>query len=424
MGKGSEPLRKHYGSLIIVALCVAQVIVFFGTKSISIVLVDIKDTLGISVSQVGLIAALFIGTNNFGSLFWGGITDKLGPRRPMVAAGFIFSAACVLFGLFGPHSYFAAVIIWTIAGFGSSGLQEAVIPKVVNAWFYPSDRGNALRFIMPGGPVGSMILGIILPIGVSAFGWGPAFVLIGMMSALGTLLFNFVKNKPSDIGLKPVGTPPSAVEGAASEDEEPQLGIIGLYARAFKMKITWIMGLIALFYQFYFYANSTYAVSNVRSLGYSVGETGFMVTVLALTSILLMQFWGPLSDRVGRKKTMLIALVGTTLAPWITFAVSQGSPSLPVLYLTCGLTQCFVAIAPVFMGLLSDAFPSELNATCSGIVSAFSAAGSYLGSYITGVTIDALGGSMFYYCVPVSIGALLCFGAVLLLPGRKFLQEG
>lgn len=195
----------HRGYIVCASLFVAQMLIFFGNRSVGIVLLDIQETLGITVAQVGLISALFVGINNFGSLLWGGLTDKIGPRICLLAAGSIFSIACICFGLFGGTSYPLALAIWSIAGFGTSGLQESVIPKLVNAWFAPKKRGHAMRLIMPGGPFASLLLGIFMPIGVTMWGWGPVFVVIGFVALLCTIMFTLVKSKPSDIGALPVG---------------------------------------------------------------------------------------------------------------------------------------------------------------------------------------------------------------------------
>lgn len=147
-----------------------------------------------------------------------------------------------------------------------------------------------------------------------------------------------------------------------------------------------------------------------------------MVTIMGIVAILSMQIWGPLSDRIGRKKTFMIGLVGVMIFPTLIFFVSQHNPSLFTMYVFCGLATIFMGMAPVFYALMADYFPAEINSTCSGIASAVSAIGSYTGPVLGGLLIDYTG-QMYYYCIPIVIAAIVCFFACLTLPNKIDLSK-
>lgn len=411
--------RLHYGYVIAALLFVTQIMVFVGSRSMSIALLDIQASLGVSMAEMGFIVAWYGGTANLGSVLWGGIGDKRGPRWSAIAAGLIFSVGMILCGLFGGSDYRLALVLWTIVGFGSSGLQETVIPKMLSAWFVPSKRGSALRFIMPGGPVASMILGVIMPIGIAKLGWGGMFVFLGIVSLAFTMSFVLLKVDPAEKGLKPVGY----VEGGKVATDQEEIAQPdepgrrhGFYYEALHLPITWHIGIIYALYQFYFVSNTTYYVSAIRSIGFAPEQAGLVVLATGITSVCAMQVWGPLSDRIGRKRTLQIILTCASVLPLGLFFVYQSAPAYIVLCICLLVVQffCFSG-APAFMAILSDYFPTRLNATCNGVVCGISAIGSFVAPWLGGFIIDACGAT-YFYCIPVAVGAFLCWLAVVRLP--------
>jgi len=400
----------HYGYVIVAAGFFTQVILLSSQRSLSIALVNIQETLQVSYAQVGLISSYF-GLVYAGAAFlWGWLADhaKIGPRLAITGAGACASIGLLLFGLVGGQSLNLAIATYTLVGLGCAGIYIATIPKLVSAWFVPEKRGHAMRFITPGGGITSMILGVVLPIGMVARGWQSCFIVLGIIAGVITLgFFTLLRDDPAQKGLTPVGSPPGtpvvAVPKKIKKDNN--------FRAVLKMPITWHIGIMYIIYQLGYMANSTYYVAGIKTAGYSSAQAGLAVTIAAIVSILFMQLWGPLSDRLERKTVIAIGSFGYAFFAILYYFALISGPSLIVCYILVSFMQGCFGITPVIMAALADYYPADLRGTGNGVISTMSMVGRYGGPFLAGLCIDAAGGQVAYgfifAAVVVSISAVI-----------------
>lgn len=398
----------HYGYVVVGAGFLTQVILLISMRSLSIALVNIQETLQITYAQVGLISSYFGLVYAGAAFFWGWLADRIGPRLALTGAGACASIGLLLFGLLGGQSLTMAIAAYTIVGLGCAGVFVATVPKLVSAWFVPEKRGHAMRFITPGGAITSMILGVVLPLGIASRGWQSCFVIIGIIATVVTIgFFSLLRNDPAEKGLTPVGSPPGTpVVPAPKKDKKDNS-----FAAVLKMSITWKIGIMYIIYQLGYMANSTYYVASIKRAGFSGPEAGLAVTIGAIVSILFMQVWGPLSDKIERKNVIAIGCFGYAFFAVIYYFVLLGTPNLMVCYLLISLMLGCFGITPVIMAALADYYPAALRGTGSGVISTMSMVGRYGGPFMAGLMIDAAGGKVGYgflfAAIAVSVSAIL-----------------
>ena len=132
-----------------------------------------------------------------------------------------------------------------------------------------------------------------------------------------------------------------------------------------------------------------------REFGASATTLGFLFTVYAAAQFLCAPAWGRLSDRIGRRRVMLMTIAGTALA-----LLGLGlAPSLPWLFAARALGGGFAANIGVASAYITDVTPEQDRTRWMGMLGACFGVGFVLG--------PAIGGALapFGYAVPMFAAA-------------------
>jgi EmrB/QacA subfamily drug resistance transporter len=146
-----------------------------------------------------------------------------------------------------------------------------------------------------------------------------------------------------------------------------------------------------------------------EALGFSDGDRQWIITAYALAFGSLLLFGGRLSDLFGRKRMLVIGLIGFAVAS----AVGGAAQSFGVLVGARALQGMFGALlAPAALSLLSTTFtvPDE-RLRAFGIYGAIAGAGGAFGLLLGGVLTESLSWRWTMYvnlafAVPAALGAL------------------
>lgn len=146
-----------------------------------------------------------------------------------------------------------------------------------------------------------------------------------------------------------------------------------------------------------------------REFGASGTTLGFLFTVYAAAQFLCAPAWGRLSDRIGRRRVMLLTIAGTTLA-----LLGLGfARSLVWLFVARAVGGAFAANIGIASAYITDVTPEQDRTRWMGMLGACFGVGFVLGPAIGGVLAP------FGYAVPMFAAAALAganwFHAVLSL---------
>src|SRR5208337_2447788 len=171
------------GSLLIVLLLLAisVFINYIDRGNLSIAAPMLKDELGISAAQLGVLLSAFFWTYATLHLFYGWLVDRLNVNWIFAGAFFLWSAATAATGLV--HSFAALFVLRLLLGMGESASYPSY-NKILALNFSEEHRGRANSVLASGlllGPGFGMLFGGLL---MARFGWRPFFIVLGLMSLL------------------------------------------------------------------------------------------------------------------------------------------------------------------------------------------------------------------------------------------------
>src|ERR1700676_4844681 len=182
MPTSTSPQRKSIpGALLIVLLLLAisAFINYVDRGNLSIAAPMLKDELGISALQLGVLLSAFFWTYACLQPFSGWLVDRWNVNWVFAVGFFLWSAATAATGMV--HTFAALMILRLLVGLGESVAYPSY-SKILALNFEEEHRGFANASISAGqvlGPGLGMLFGGLM---MARFGWRPFFLVLGLGS--------------------------------------------------------------------------------------------------------------------------------------------------------------------------------------------------------------------------------------------------
>lgn len=321
MNQKSLAVRWLYLAAGVIALLFAGII--YGW---SILKAPLAADFGWTADQLALNFTLTMCFFCLGGMAGGVLAKRIGARLSLILAGVLSCLGFVLTArLDGGSVVMLYVSYGLLAGLGI-GVAYNVIISTVNAWF-PDKKGTCSGALMMGFGASALVVGNTVSALMEhpAVGWRAAFTGLGVV--LGVILLAaglLLRLPPAGLELPK----PERKAGAASEDFEARDYTPGEMVRRFTF---WRAFVCIVFLA----AVGNTVISFARDLSISVGaEAGLATTLVGVLSVcngLGRIATGAIFDRLGRRKTMLLANVVAIAAAGVTLlSVLIGSVPLCV----------------------------------------------------------------------------------------------
>ena len=176
---GPAPKRLALGGGVVSLLALAVFINYVDRGNLATAGPVIKDELGLSATQLGLLLSMFYWTYTPGQILAGWLCEKINPYRALALGLAIWSAATALTGL--ATSFAMLIALRLLLGLGESTIFPGS-SKLVGQHLPPEKNSHANGLIAVGlalGPaVGTYFGGMML----GGIGWRALFVLFGLVS--------------------------------------------------------------------------------------------------------------------------------------------------------------------------------------------------------------------------------------------------
>jgi sugar phosphate permease len=175
-GEGTAPAAAPMGAAgtrTVALVVLSQVCQFLTISALALLLPLIREDLGISFTQAGLLSVAATLSYGLMQIPSGYLADRFGPGRPLFFGLLGWSAMCLAFGMV--HAYWLALLTLLAAGVFRALLFAPGL-ALLASWFPPERRATAMSLFMVGGFTGSILLALAGPPLAERYGWRAAFM--------------------------------------------------------------------------------------------------------------------------------------------------------------------------------------------------------------------------------------------------------
>lgn len=340
----------------------------------------------------------------------GWMIDRVGPRIVVQTGVVLFALGFLAFSTIDTVAGFYAAVTLIAAG---ASLCTYFPLSVSLVHFFRRHRARALSLMSIGLAAGGLAVPV-LTWALEAFGWrhtaqGSALLIL----VLGLPLASVVRRSPAEVG--------QAVDGLAAGDapDEPARADVApgreFSAReALRTQAFWLLGIAHGLALVVVTAVNVHAISHMKeSLGYSLQQAGFVITLMTVGQGAGMVLGAVLGDRwdkrhvaagcmIAHMSGLLMLTFASNAAMLLAFAVLHGG--------AWGLR------GPFMQALRADYFGLKAIGMIMGLSAAIIAIGQIAGPMIAGVMVDLTGS---YRAGFVLIALMAGFGSLLFLKARR-----
>jgi OFA family oxalate/formate antiporter-like MFS transporter len=368
-----------------------------------------------SVFQAGIAESLFAGNNanaaltfsillavlGIGSAIGGKIQDIIGPRLTVIIGGFILAVGFFLASFTTPSAPWAIWLTYGVLGGFGMGFIYCTTIACAQKW-YPDKRGFITGVIVAALGFGGVITTPLVEWIISNFGNGVAgrgeLISFRILSLIFIVVCTvggwFIHNPPADY--LPAGWAPKDAALAASINLKPSqaLKTPQLYLLTLSLMLASMGGLMMIGFA------KPIAVARGLAQTATIG-----VLAITLFNSLGRLFWGAVSDRFGRKKTIILLLALTAV---LSLCVNIAAGYM-IYVLIAAIGFAYGGFLSTFPSFTADLFGAKYNAANYGIVMVGFGTGAVISSYIAGYYKDIASADinlMFPAFVIASVAAL------------------
>lgn len=323
-------------------------------------------------------------------IFTGPIAGKLlrgkymRPTFFICVVGTLVSYACYGFC----HSLWQFYLVGALVGIFAMGCGTIPVSVLITNWF-EKNRGLMISIAMMGISIGGTVLSPLPSWLIVEFGWRYAYFILCALSliVLVPIALFVVRRAPQDVGLEPYG---HGEETAVSTKKKnvPASNWNATLKEARKTPILWMfaVGAFLIYFTACFMGHMSYYLQGV---GFDAAAVASYISLYSVVAIIGKLVLGRIFDRFGPKIGILFGC-GTFFLFLVAFIFVQGSPMMlyfaAVMY---GFGTCTATVAIPIM--TTSVFGAKNYSELYGFISAFTMAGSAIGSSAIGFLYDLTG---------------------------------
>ena len=383
--------RNHYRWVIVAAGgllgCVAIGVMF----SLPVFLRPISKATGWSVTGVSSAMTFGFLAMAVGSIVWGNLSDRFGPRR-IVLIGSATLAAGVALASRATTLLEFQVIFGVMVG-GSASAIFAPMMACVTGWF-DTQRSLAVSLVSAGMGMAPMTMSPLAAQLISHYDWRTSLQILAVLAAVVMIPIAFLVRRP----------PALADRTLNSGSGEPQQGLT--FARAMKSPqlITLVMT--------NFFCCATHSGPIFHTVSYAVSCGIPLVAAVSIYSLEGLAglggrvAFGILGDRLGAKRVLVAGLLLQAFGALAYFFVRE----LSAFYAVAAVFGfIYAGVMPLYAVLARENFPLRMMGTIIGATAMAGSLGMATGPVAGGLIYDTLGsyGWLYVGAWGVGIGAFL-----------------
>jgi len=340
--------RTHSKYLILAILCFTQLAVVLAGSNYPAILSILLKEWALTAASAGMVASAMQVGYVAAVVPYGFLADRFSSCRLLTVSAVVASLAGAAFALLA-HDFSSAVVLRVLIGLGQGG---AYVPglKLISRWFLPSERGKAMGIFTCFAIAAQAVpMYVVAPIAVaSTWRWAVLFTAVWGLPAA-ALIIAYVKDRPP-AGAEPASPPSAPLPGDGSVIKNTllkkpillvNLGYMGHMWEYIGFN-TWLGAFMV-----------AVALSRGMESNSALVSGNAIAGAAMLAQVAAVGLGGIISDRIGRTRTVIIAL---SISAACTISIGWLAGSLPT-----GLLVGFVLFAGFFVLMDSAVFKAGLS---------------------------------------------------------------
>ena len=384
--------NPHYRWVIVAAGGVLSCVAIGAMFSLPVFLLPISRSTGWSVTGVSTAMTIGFLALAFASMFWGSLSDRLGPRFA-VLSGSVILAASLLAASRASSLIEFQLIFGLLVGFGIGALF-APIMACVTGWF-DTHRSLAVSLVSAGMGMAPVTMSPLAARLISVYDWRTSLQIIAAVAAAVMIPLAFLIRRPPALQRQQAAVQPAA------EDPPAMSAAQALRSPQF---------IVLLLTNFFCCATHSGPIFHTVSYAISCGiPTIAAVSIYSVEGLAGMGgrvVFGILGDRLGAKRVLVAGLLVQAFgALGYSFVRDLGA-----FYAVAALFGfIYAGVMPLYAVIVRENFPLRLMGTIIGGTAMAGSLGMALGPVVGGWIYDSFASYRWLYVASwgLGIGAFL-----------------
>jgi MFS family permease len=354
-------------------------IAFYQRVAPAVITQELSKDFQLSAAALGNLSAFYFYGYVAVQIPTGVLADRWGPRCVLAAGALLTAAGSLAFAL-------APTVAWANAGRlaigAAGGVAFVSMLKLASHWMPARQFAFLSGVALFTGVLGATLAGAPLRMAVDAFGWRTVMAVSAAVTAgVAVAIWLVVRDDPSQRG--------HASYHPADIAAQPQGSVAAQVAEVLRYRNPWLLFVIP-------GALSAVILTfpGLWGVPFLVSQYGFTTREAALTASAMLLAWsaasmafGPISQRIGRRKPVFVAGLGATLALWAALLAFPSLPRVALIALLMAISVACGTLVLVF-AFAKESVPARLAGTVSGIANMGVMLGGMLMQPLVGVMLD------------------------------------
>lgn len=354
-------------------------IAFYQRVAPAVITQELSRDFGLSAASLGNLSAFYFYSYVAVQIPTGLLADRWGPRKVLALGAALTAAGTLLFAV-------APSVEWANAGRlaigAAAGVAFVSMLKLASHWMPGRQFAFASGVALFVGVMGATLAGAPLRVAVDAFGWRPVMVASAGVTALVALaIWWVVRDDPLERGYEsfyPV------------EEHKDDVASMAAHLReVLAYRNTWVLLLIPGAFSgiLLTFAGLWGVPFLVSQYGFTQREAAAMASAMLIAWSLSSVAYGPISERMGRRKPIYFAGLVVTMALWSVVVFVPGLARAALIALLIGVSIAGGVFILCF-AFAKESVPARLAGTASGIANMGVMLGGMLMQPLVGFLLD------------------------------------
>ena len=406
-----------YRWTILFVIWLLYIINYFDRISVLIFLPYIQKDLNLSPVEVGWLGSIFFFGYAVAQFSSGYLSDKIGPKKTMNIAIWVFTAVTFLTGFV--RSFWQFIILRISLALGEGHHYVPAVRTIAN-WFPRDEKGQANGYFTTTWAFGPALIPIVVTwLSADVFGgaWRPVFFVLAIPGLLGIyILYKFIADSPGQMLQKGKMTKEEYDLITSSVGEGAEVHGKKYSTKIFSTDIQYYLFTLNFFILLMIYWGMTTWISTflVKQHGMDIKTMGLFAAVPYIIAGFSMWLGGFIADKVFQGRMKVVTIIGFLGCIPVLYFIGQVPKGQTGLLLLCLALGGFFVNFPwgVMQAFPSMRYPKEVVGRAMGITNGVGQFGSFISPLISGYMVVTLPDSSYDFGNVFLFWSVLSFFAV------------